>query len=73
MRYGAPIIHATRGFLSLMASSLSKRIEISIVWNEMKTYCNYINNMNSNIKKTICKKRYVAFLNQMVKICKIDS
>jgi len=45
------MIHATKGFLSLMASSLSKRFEISIVWNEMKTYCNYINNMNSNIKK----------------------
>jgi len=53
MRYGAPIIHATRGFLSLMASSLSKRIEISIVWNEMKTYFNYINNMNSNKKNNL--------------------
>ena len=56
MRYGAPIIHATRGFLSLMASSLSKRIEISIVWNEMKTYFNYINDMNSNKKKQSVKR-----------------
>jgi len=50
-------MHTTKGFLSFIQQSFER----SVVWNELKTYCNCIENMKSNIEKYLRNKVYVVF------------